>query len=1195
MGSQPAPDHYDIFISYARDDDEPFATRLWHNLTNHGFKVWWDREAMESRGLSFLREIRDAISSVERVLLIVGPRVRHKPYVEVEWRQALREGVVVTPLLRLGDYGDVPDALKALHCEDVRPTVAEEAALARVRRIAATPVPSLGPVIGVPRLPTPYLERPHALDHLRGRVLIDAYAPIDLQPDQRITCLTGMGGVGKSVIAAALAQAPDVRRSFPDGLYWIAVGRDADTLRTLTRVGLAVGDDVNRYTGIAEARLLLERALVEKNCLVVLDDLWEVDVAEALHTAAGRNVRILLTSRKRRLFASAGVHELAVDELTAAEALDLLARWTDTTVPELPSEAVEIVGECGNLPLAVAMIGATIRGRPDRWVYALNRLRQADLSKIRQKLPDYSYESLERAMLVSFQDLGEQRQRTYCDLVAVPEDVAAPGEMLRAWWMYEGMDDLDITDVLDDLVDRSLLRLREDGAYILHDVQRDFLIMHTQDERALHLRWLRAFAPPAPEGWAAATDHNYLLDQLGYHLSKAGKEDDWRALQVSFDWLNRKTAARGFPAVLLDIKRYSADLEIGVLYRACRRAAHIVTNDPTQLGAQLLARLDSAIQPNSLSELLRQARASSSGLWLCPKNASLSDIGEPMLLVFRGREADGHQGTPRSIAVSADGTKIASGGGSSNDLTVKIWSAAAATLLRTYGYALDAGGSIALAFVTSERLAAATGDELRLYSLDAAEPVAQRKFGGVGVSHICADDRFGVVFAGFKDGRVVAWNPGNDTIVDLRKADDDAIVAVAHATASPRLAIATGSGVECRDSQEGHLIGRLEEISGNSSLQWQPPALSILPNGSRVFFGNPPRSWIVDEVQSRSLVRDLDLTPAVAIAADGSAVVTTPNGRELLAIETAGGRRIGRVRNSREFSCLALIPDRGVVATGDFEHDVKLWDMTRAETEAPAWESRGAVRSVAICDGTGPGVIVTDETRELWDIVSGAPIGNWGQVDINKLVRHRQPLFDSTIRQQIRASIETALGKEEGDMGYRLEEPVGVLAFSQTANRAVSAFGYRAKFADMEEPPSDPSRARFPLYVWDVNSVSEARLLRGHTMPISCVDLTSDGKLALTGSRGRLLRLWDLETGTCLKILSGHRGGVYDCALMDGARLAVSGSEDMTLRLWDLVEGKLLFTFACSSAVAACDIARDGSAVIAGEVSGRVHTFSVAN
>jgi hypothetical protein len=128
-------DRSSIFISYARDDDEAFAKKLWRYLKMQGVRVWWDREAMESRGRTFLQEIRDAIASANRVLLIVGPRAKHKPYVEVEWRHALREGVVVTPLLRLGDYSDVPEALRSLHCEDVRETVPEAHALERIRSI----------------------------------------------------------------------------------------------------------------------------------------------------------------------------------------------------------------------------------------------------------------------------------------------------------------------------------------------------------------------------------------------------------------------------------------------------------------------------------------------------------------------------------------------------------------------------------------------------------------------------------------------------------------------------------------------------------------------------------------------------------------------------------------------------------------------------------------------------------------------------------------------------------------------------------------------------------------------------------------------------------------------------------------------------------------------------------------------------
>ncbi|MCI0431342.1 MAG: hypothetical protein L0210_12490, partial [Rhodospirillales bacterium] len=84
------------------------------------------------------------------------------------------------------------------------------------------------------------------------------------------------------------------------------------------------------------------------------------------------------------------------------------------------------------------------------------------------------------------------------------------------------------------------------------------------------------------------------------------------------------------------------------------------------------------------------------------------------------------------------------------------------------------------------------------------------------------------------------------------------------------------------------------------------------------------------------------------------------------------------------------------------------------------------------------------------------------------------------------------------------------------------------------------------------------RVLRGHTMPIKCADMTAGGTRVVAGSRGRLLPLWDLDARECLQVLRGHRDSVYHSAITEDARLAVSASEDMTVRLWDLAQGKLL-------------------------------------
>src|SRR5207253_4574118 len=135
--------------------------------------------------------------------------------------------------------------------------------------------------------------------------------------------------------------------------------------------------------------------------------------------------------------------------------------------------------------------------------------------------------------------------------------------------------------------------------------------------------------------------------------------------------------------------------------------------------------------------------------------------------------------------------------------------------------------------------------------------------------------------------------------------------------------------------------------------------------------------------------------------------------------------------------------------------------------------------------------------------------------------------------QQIRTLLNRALGVKKRKTTYRLEPSVGPLAFSQAAHRAVSAWGHRMKGSDIEEPPyretGDGRDA--PLHVWDLKTMNEPRVFHGHTFPIACVDMTTDGTRALSGSSGRLLRLWNLDSGACLHVLRGHRGIVFDCAL----------------------------------------------------------------
>ena len=362
------PNRPTVFISYARKDGREFAHSLREKLEAvDEFTIWQD-VVSETTGEDWWLNIIKAIEAADTMILIITEGALNSNVVNDEWIYARKTGTAIVPVVlddAIFKTNKLPrwlNRLDLLILDEKHPDYAPM--WERFLRTLHSPNKRVIP-FNVPSLPDEWVSRSAVESAILEALIEDGFSP----KTARIA-LIGEGGFGKSTIAQTICYQPEIIEAFKDGIIWIELGENATQATVLTKINAVLkllhkGEE----TVLDNARNKLHDALVERDCLLVIDDVWQPHFLEYFLVPAedpdreykGRRAWIF-TSRypdiSRYIEHKDHIHH--IQEMTPAEATDLLQNFIPEhhTVTEAErTQLTDIAQQLGYWPLLLKLDG----------------------------------------------------------------------------------------------------------------------------------------------------------------------------------------------------------------------------------------------------------------------------------------------------------------------------------------------------------------------------------------------------------------------------------------------------------------------------------------------------------------------------------------------------------------------------------------------------------------------------------------------------------------------------------------------------------------------------------------------------------------------------------------------------------------------------------------------------------------------
>ncbi|MEU9894906.1 AfsR/SARP family transcriptional regulator [Streptomyces phaeochromogenes] len=368
-----------------------------------------------------------------------------------------------------------------------------------------------------------------------------------------VSALAGIGGVGKTTLAVHVAH--QARGAFPDGQLYVdlqgAGARAAEPETVLGAFLRALGAADSSIPDSLEERAALFRSMLDgRRVLVLLDNAR--DAAQVRPLLPGTEGCAALITSRVRMVDLVGAHLVDLDVMSPEEALQLFTKIVGAErVAAERESALDVVAACGFLPLAIRIAASRLAARRT-WTVSVLAAKLADERRRLDELQagdlavkatfELGYGQLEPAQARAFRLLG----------LADGPDISLAAAAAVLDLPVEATEDL-----LESLVDTSLLESAAPGRYRYHDLVRLYARACAErdeqppSERAAAMSRLLDF-------YLATAAGVYAIERPGDRLVDGLEPTEYAGLHftdgsAALDWLYNEAAP------LLACVRQSAD------------------------------------------------------------------------------------------------------------------------------------------------------------------------------------------------------------------------------------------------------------------------------------------------------------------------------------------------------------------------------------------------------------------------------------------------------------------------------------------------------------------------------------------------------------------------------------------------------------------------------------------------------------